>query len=108
MEPICSRCGCRLTDENKVCYFPLVSGRASYRENSNIKLQEESVNQIVFFFIKKSGGKFSRFNDKIILNLRKNEKIVVSNTIIPLEDIRFRAIENYKYLVMANKIFSKK
>ena len=31
---------------------------------------------------------------------RKNEKIVVSNTIIPLEDIRFRAIENYKYLFL--------
>lgn len=95
-------------DENKVCYFPLVSGRASYRENSNIKLQEESVNQIVFFFAKKNGDKFSRFNDKIIMSLRKNDKIVVSNTIIPLEDIKHRAVENYKYLLIANKEFNKK
>ena len=95
-------------DENKVCYFPLVSGRASYRENSNIKLQEESVNQIVFFFAKKNGDKFSRFNDKIIMSLRINDKIVVSNTIIPLEDIKHRAVENYKYLLIANTEFNKK
>lgn len=72
----------RDTDAGKVRQFPL--NGVSSEQDEAYATYKDYVGYITFFFRKKNGEKYKRYNDPVIAMLRMNKDIQICSTIIPL------------------------